>query len=229
MVPESGLLPMSDPELQKELNSSAFAESVRKLWEVHNSDLRRLESENQKLRRKLRSLEGMEESPQARTLEKAETLKTQSIPSDDANDAPQRQSTLTHQPKSAWARVVPQNKSDDKLFVQTDDVPGSSTDVCKLAEKLVYHPMFDVVSAACIFLNAIAMAMESQYEGLSVGASLQFASLDSAIHTAAWTSAEPAFKVVGYVFGVLFTLELLVKIVGQKWQFIGPESQFAVS
>lgn len=80
--------------------------------------------------------------------------------------------------------------------------------------------MFDLATSACIFINAVVMAMESQWEGLSVGASLQYATLNSN-HQAAWISVEPTFVILGYVFGVLFTLELLVKIVGQKWQFFG--------
>lgn len=199
--------------------SGAFAETVRKLWDVHKSDLGRLESENQKLRVKIRSLEGVQEAP--RGPDRIETLKTQSIHSDEA--PAERQTTLQHQPKSAWARVVPRQQSDNDLFVQqaeTEHDPGKSRSIWKLAEKLVSHPMFDLATSACIFINAVVMAMESQWEGLSVGASLQYASLNSN-HQAAWISVEPTFVILGYVFGVLFTLELLVKIVGQKWQFFG--------
>ena len=214
---------MSNMEFFKEPDKSgAFAETVRKLWDVHKSDLGRLESENQKLRVKIRSLEGVQEAP--RGPDRIEKLKTQSIHSDEA--PAERQTTLQHQPKSAWARVVPRQQSDNDLFVQqaeTEHDPGKSRSIWKLAEKLVSHPMFDLATSACIFINAVVMAMESQWEGLSVGASLQYATLNSN-HQAAWISVEPTFVILGYVFGVLFTLELLVKIVGQKWQFFGPES-----
>ena len=212
---------MSDLDLLKDPKTGAFAETVRKLCDIHTSDLRRLESENQTLRIKLRSLEVEEEVERGK--DRAETLHTQSIPSDD--EPVQKYSTLKHQPKSAWARVVPQtmvpHESENDLFHHSEhEALGSSKSIWKLVENLVSHPMFDVAAAALIFINAVVMAMESQWEGLSVGASLQYASLN-ANHTAAWISAEPIFVILGYVFGVLFTLELFVKIVGQRWKFCG--------
>jgi len=208
-------------------NTGAFAETWRKLWDLHNSDLHLLEKENQKLRQKL----GLSEEElterhltERKPPETVERLRTQSISSDE----PQRRiSTLQHQPKSAWARVVPQQPSENDLFHTVQHTERAVEEGCGKffsgcfwthVEKLVSNPMFDVAAAACIFLNAIVMACEAQWEGLSVGANLSYSTLNQR-HVAAWTSAEPAFVVLGYVFGVLFTLELILKIMGQRGQF----------
>lgn len=214
-------------------NTGAFAETWRKLWDLHNSDLHLLEKENQKLRQKL----GLSEEElterhltERKPPETVERLRTQSISSDE----PQRRiSTLQHQPKSAWARVVPQQPSENDLFHTVQHTERAVEEGCGKffsgcfwthVEKLVSNPMFDVAAAACIFLNAIVMACEAQWEGLSVGANLSYSTLNQR-HVAAWTSAEPAFVVLGYVFGVLFTLELILKIMGQRGQFCLPETQ----
>ena len=214
-------------------NTGAFAETWRKLWDLHNSDLHLLEKENQKLRQKL----GLSEEElterhltERKPPETVETLKTQSISSDEPQH---RVSTLQHQPKSAWARVVPQQPSENDLFHTVHHTEraveegfGNFFSGCfwTHVEKLVSNPMFDVAAAACIFLNAVVMACEAQWEGLSVGANLSYSTLNQR-HVAAWTSAEPAFVVLGYVFGVLFTLELILKIMGQRGQFCLPETQ----
>lgn len=214
-------------------NTGAFAETWRKLWDLHNSDLHLLEKENQKLRQKL----GLSEEElterhltERKPPETVERLRTQSISSDE----PQRRiSTLQHQPKSAWARVVPQQPPENDLFHTVQHTERAVEEGCGKffsgcfwthVEKLVSNPMFDVAAAACIFLNAIVMACEAQWEGLSVGANLSYSTLNQR-HVAAWTSAEPAFVVLGYVFGVLFTLELILKIMGQRGQFCLPETQ----
>ena len=208
--------------------TGAFAETVQKLWDVHCADLRRLQGENQRLCAKIRRLEGHEETPEEKpeksgqpgNLVPSTTLNTEEM--SDAKDLPtHKQSSLKHQPRSAWAKVLPHAASQERkldLFdagAKADDLPRS---FWSLSEKLVSHPMFDIVAAALICANAIVMAMESQFQGLSIGADLKYSKLHSD-HNDAWTSAEPVFVVLGYIFGGIFSAELLLKIIGQRGNF----------
>ncbi|CAK9095581.1 Sodium channel protein type 11 subunit alpha (NaN) (Sensory neuron sodium channel 2) (Sodium channel protein type XI subunit alpha) (Voltage-gated sodium channel subunit alpha Nav1.9) [Durusdinium trenchii] len=78
--------------------------------------------------------------------------------------------------------------------------------------------MFDIVAAGFIFLNAIVMALESQFQGLSIGADLKYKDLNTG-HTETWANAQPVFNIFGYFFGAIFTIELLLKIIGQRLDF----------
>ena len=200
--------------LPDESETGAFAEIVRKLWEVHSADLQRLQGENQKLRAKIRSLEG------DKKLVPSVTLNTEEL-SGDGEAVTGKKSSLKHQPKSAWARVLPQSKSHENQLTifspepTKDDLPQS---FWSLSEKLVSHPMFDIVAAGFIFLNAIVMALESQFQGLSIGADLKYKDLNTG-HTETWANAQPVFNIFGYFFGAIFTIELLLKIIGQRLDF----------
>ena len=106
-----------------------------------------------------------------------------------------------------------------------------SSDFWFTVTKITRHPMFDIVVACIIFLNTIAMAIEAQWQGLSVGASINFGKIDAG-HVASWTSAEQSFVWIGYAFGFVYVLELMLKLAGQRRSFFkqlarSPISYFA--
>lgn len=191
---------MSTPWLESS-EAGAFAETVRKLWDVHNSDLQKLEVENQELRQQLRSHE----------------LATQSMKTQNLSEQGEVTSRPL-QPRSAWAKVLPQ-KEEDMIFKTHAETELVSSSIWSFSTRLVSHPMFDVLAAGLILVNAAFVALETQIQGLSIGATLQYAGLESG-HQAAWSAAEPIFDAFSYVFGVIFSLELLLKILGQRQDFV---------
>lgn len=64
------------------------------------------------------------------------------------------------------------------------------------------------------------MGMEAHYQGVLVGAEIKHDSVNPNIDTANfWPGAETVFKVLDNIFGVLFLLEIIAKIVGQRRKF----------
>eukprot|EP00929_Paragymnodinium_shiwhaense_P023779 TRINITY_DN14806_c0_g1_i1.p1 TRINITY_DN14806_c0_g1~~TRINITY_DN14806_c0_g1_i1.p1 ORF type:complete len:579 (+),score=59.43 TRINITY_DN14806_c0_g1_i1:180-1916(+) len=76
--------------------------------------------------------------------------------------------------------------------------------------RIVDSAMFELVFAFLIFFNAICMAMEQQYIGLETAYKLQLPGSRSA--NVSWPNAELSFVVSEQIFGVIFALEVILKI-----------------
>ncbi|CAJ1444677.1 unnamed protein product [Effrenium voratum] len=86
-----------------------------------------------------------------------------------------------------------------------------------LAQK-VSSPAFEFTFAIIIFLNTMFMAVQVQYRGLNVGYTLNYPSVQLPAEES-WPHAEQVFLGVEICFGVIFTCEILVKIVGLDINF----------
>eukprot|EP00930_Biecheleria_cincta_P021024 TRINITY_DN1566_c0_g2_i1.p1 TRINITY_DN1566_c0_g2~~TRINITY_DN1566_c0_g2_i1.p1 ORF type:complete len:633 (-),score=119.26 TRINITY_DN1566_c0_g2_i1:125-2023(-) len=84
---------------------------------------------------------------------------------------------------------------------------------------LVKHPWFDAVFCAVIILNVLIMALDVQYRGMQIGHEIGFAQFNRSAKDT-WPGADTVFEVLEYVFGVIFTFEIAVKICGQRERFI---------
>ena len=212
-----------DPEAR------AFSEAVRQLWEVHLAGLKRLQGENERLQAKIATLEGYADMRQRPDNVPA----VDDVPAVDhvpvVDDVPVVQSfaSTSYQgpakqaSRTAWMPVVsthtPIRKSG--LFEPVVEMPRN---FWFTATRIIKHPLFDIAVAWVIFLNAIVMAVEAQWQGLSVGASLNFGSV-KAHHATSWASAEQTFLWIGFVFGLLYSAELILKLIGQRGSFFRPE------
>eukprot|EP00928_Gymnodinium_smaydae_P010486 TRINITY_DN13961_c1_g2_i1.p1 TRINITY_DN13961_c1_g2~~TRINITY_DN13961_c1_g2_i1.p1 ORF type:complete len:589 (-),score=109.23 TRINITY_DN13961_c1_g2_i1:127-1845(-) len=86
-------------------------------------------------------------------------------------------------------------------------------------EKFVRGPGFEVIFGAMIFLNTIVMALEAQYNGVMVAVFLEHSAYPTdAKHV--WGGAAQAFDALEYVFGAAFTVELVLKIVCFRCEFV---------
>eukprot|EP00928_Gymnodinium_smaydae_P072432 TRINITY_DN55790_c0_g1_i1.p1 TRINITY_DN55790_c0_g1~~TRINITY_DN55790_c0_g1_i1.p1 ORF type:complete len:665 (+),score=113.52 TRINITY_DN55790_c0_g1_i1:161-2155(+) len=85
--------------------------------------------------------------------------------------------------------------------------------------RFVEHNMFESVFASIILLNSFLMAAEVQYIGIDIGFMLGFRghSLEA---RQAWPGASTVFDVLGWVFGLAFTLEVALKVIGLRKDFL---------
>lgn len=83
---------------------------------------------------------------------------------------------------------------------------------------MVKNPAFDAFFCGVILLNVVVMALELQYSGLQMGYEMGFPGLDSPV-LQLWPGADNAWEALEYLFGGIFTLEIIIKVIGQKEQF----------
>eukprot|EP00435_Cladocopium_sp_Y103_P068582 s151_g31.t1 len=98
--------------------------------------------------------------------------------------------------------------------------PRDHSEGCRqrLAE-FVNRPTFELIFAIIIFVNTILMAVQVQYRGLNVGHFLKYHSVEVPASDA-WPHAEPIFFGLEMCFGVIFTAEILMKIIALDISFI---------
>jgi len=84
---------------------------------------------------------------------------------------------------------------------------------------MVSSPWFEAFWAALIMLNALVLGVEAQYLGLDVGFDLRYRRIDQDV-SESWPGAGDTFYVLGWVFGVLFTLEVVIKLLCMQCAYL---------
>jgi hypothetical protein len=105
--------------------------------------------------------------------------------------------------KSEWLWRMVDDSDDDRNFCQ----------------RLVTMNSFELSVSGLIMLNAFVMAGDMQYAGIQIGHTLGYQKYDEPA-AVVWPSAETVFDVANFAFGILFTLELIVKVIGLKKKWI---------
>lgn len=85
--------------------------------------------------------------------------------------------------------------------------------------ELASHPAFDLTFGALILANAMMMALEVQYTGLDLGYGISYDNMPRPA-SKVWPGADVAFEVFGMLFGILFTIELFIKMRAAGWRFV---------
>lgn len=83
---------------------------------------------------------------------------------------------------------------------------------------LLKRKEFELAIAFAILCNALIMAWETQYVGLEVGYKLQYPGRSTPADDV-WSGAETTFLLLNWVFGIVFLIEFLVKLVVFRCQF----------
>ncbi|CAK9029168.1 unnamed protein product [Durusdinium trenchii] len=83
--------------------------------------------------------------------------------------------------------------------------------------RFVQSALFETTFAGLIVFNALVMAADVQRAGVDIGASLGYADYQRVETSLPW--AESAFTVLEYIFGVAFTMEILLKILALGLSF----------
>jgi len=84
----------------------------------------------------------------------------------------------------------------------------------RLAENAVFETFFVCI----ILINTVFSAFQAQYRGLDVGYDLKYRGYDQSAE-ALWPGAADVFSGAGKVFAGLYTIELLIKLVGLHLKF----------
>ncbi|CAK0859335.1 unnamed protein product [Prorocentrum cordatum] len=98
-----------------------------------------------------------------------------------------------------------------KLFA----VSGSTTPMASW-DDFVGSTHFEVAIGIAIILNGIQMAFEIQHQGLKLGSSLNYGFYHN---PDPWPGATYLFEGLGFFFGVIFTIEMTLKIMVLRLRF----------
>jgi len=96
------------------------------------------------------------------------------------------------------------------------EVTYSSFAPLAFIERLVQSARFEILFCVLIALNVIIMALEAQNHGFDVGTN--YLGLHHKFETHV-PIGPGVFDFAGYIFGVLFTVEIILRIVGKRLQF----------
>eukprot|EP00929_Paragymnodinium_shiwhaense_P006170 TRINITY_DN10905_c0_g5_i1.p1 TRINITY_DN10905_c0_g5~~TRINITY_DN10905_c0_g5_i1.p1 ORF type:complete len:594 (-),score=113.17 TRINITY_DN10905_c0_g5_i1:236-2017(-) len=86
-------------------------------------------------------------------------------------------------------------------------------------KKLVMSSKFELCFAVLIGLNTFTMCLEAQYNGFDTGYHIKHPTV-SGPAVEVWPAADLLFKIMEYAFGLLFTVEVLIKFVALKVDFV---------
>jgi len=75
----------------------------------------------------------------------------------------------------------------------------------------------EMISGVLIMLNTVVMALQRQYEGFDNAVNVHYPGYSSALET--WPGAQNAFDLLEWVFGMIFLLEVVLKIVFLRVNF----------
>jgi len=84
---------------------------------------------------------------------------------------------------------------------------------------VVSSTWFDAAFSILILLNAAVMAMEAQYRGIDLGVIAGFPGSERSAEDA-WPGAERVFDVLGWIFGLMFLMEVVMKVIALKVKFV---------
>lgn len=85
--------------------------------------------------------------------------------------------------------------------------------------KIVSHPSFEVVSGVLIWLNACSLMVEAQYNSFDIGCKLGVPGW-GACSEEKWPGAHGALIAIGWVFGIVFWIEYLLRLEVGRMRFI---------
>eukprot|EP00929_Paragymnodinium_shiwhaense_P050578 TRINITY_DN25461_c0_g1_i3.p1 TRINITY_DN25461_c0_g1~~TRINITY_DN25461_c0_g1_i3.p1 ORF type:complete len:619 (-),score=99.82 TRINITY_DN25461_c0_g1_i3:411-2267(-) len=85
------------------------------------------------------------------------------------------------------------------------------------AERCIRHPLFESIFAVLIFVSAVSMGLEQQYQGFDLAYKMSIPGYRPAEET--WPHARSLFLVAENFFGVVFTLEVVLKLVVLRVEF----------
>lgn len=86
-----------------------------------------------------------------------------------------------------------------------------------LFARVLANPLFEILSMVLILLNASALAFEVQYDGINIGYSLNVEGFDTTGEKL-YPSASTVLDIISTTCTCLFTVELLLRLLGMKWK-----------
>jgi len=129
-------------------------------------------------------------------------------------------------PKAATSATISSRRQSTLLTAIKQGGGGRASDrLSQALHRPIWHPgqfagttQFDVFFCVVILLNTIVMGFELQYDGLQRGFDLNYPHFDAPA-SELWPQAEVVFMVLDWVFGIVYVIEIVVRIAGSKWAF----------
>jgi len=190
-----------------------FDSLLARARQAHDLEIRRLQDQVRSLQEELAALRGDEQAS------RADALDERADPPKEAALNGQEAAMKDHEPRmsrrSASPRFHPPSLQLSKRqgLQQKESEPAES-----VAHRIIAHPAFEIVIVCVIVMNAAVMAAEAQYIGFDLAVQTGHESADG-ISSDVWPHGEAVFEVCDWVFGVIFTFEILVKILALRCQF----------
>eukprot|EP00811_Abedinium_folium_P012401 NODE_2149_length_2282_cov_10.167053.p1 GENE.NODE_2149_length_2282_cov_10.167053~~NODE_2149_length_2282_cov_10.167053.p1 ORF type:complete len:628 (-),score=176.45 NODE_2149_length_2282_cov_10.167053:399-2153(-) len=203
---------------------SQFRELATRL----GGELERLELENDQLRKTIAKLRVRNADGTGAPLEEELQDEFTHHPEEECNaESPDQQSPREAPDEEPSGMITRSTRIRDIVRrMQTDTpmadaapptLPAMQVKKCTL-EGVVTSSAFESFFGALILINAVMMAIETQYLGMDLGHSMGYEGYEK---TAAqtWGDASPALEVIEISLGSAFTVELVVKLLGLKKVF----------
>lgn len=120
--------------------------------------------------------------------------------------------------RTPWHHDSKAGQSKSNLFVNNQSITSNwdSKTICQRLKKIIHHPIFDCLMSGLIVINAAMFAFEAQYRGFELAQRLGI-SEDSALRL--WPGAVDVFEVAELIFGIVFTVEVFIKICVDRLKF----------
>lgn len=112
-----------------------------------------------------------------------------------------------------------------ELTVQANEIRGCLPYV----EHVIERPWFESFYGAMILANALVMAFEGQYNGLQLAIDFQYEEHSASTMTTSaplpvkadmWPGAPIVFEMFGWIFGIVFSVECVLKLIGQRCRYV---------
>lgn len=110
------------------------------------------------------------------------------------------------------------HKHNEGTFVKITEGKDDNVAGRNFVQKIVMGKRFEWFFGAAILSHIIIMTLETQYNGIGVGHDINYPFFDES-KSDAWPGMQTFFTCVDYIFGVLYTIELLLKIIALNRHF----------
>eukprot|EP00929_Paragymnodinium_shiwhaense_P001130 TRINITY_DN101353_c0_g1_i1.p1 TRINITY_DN101353_c0_g1~~TRINITY_DN101353_c0_g1_i1.p1 ORF type:complete len:667 (-),score=142.37 TRINITY_DN101353_c0_g1_i1:290-2290(-) len=121
---------------------------------------------------------------------------------------PERKELRSHSMMSTLSIVGTRSSQNKKFIARVEPEPGVKASAL---HKVVMGTSFEVFVAVLIFVNTMIYCAEVQFLGLDIGYEIQFGNVPRS-GAAVWPSNRYVFAVLEWVFGLIFLMELFLKI-----------------
>lgn len=123
---------------------------------------------------------------------------------------------LADPPAEACAETTASHHRNSRVHISEQKNPNVGT---RSLADIMHHPVVEGFFALLIVLNAVVMCVEMQYKGFHLGHVMGYKGMElSAAET--WPGAANIFYLLGSIFGMVFTAEVILKVVALRLKFV---------
>lgn len=157
-------------------------------------------------RRSARAEENARESRKSIKLQKAASLRGMS-----SDQLYTRRSGMAPTPSESI--TTQKRRNHDNFFVKKDDMEFNTCLGRLHPAAMVRSAYFETVFCVLIVLNMLVMSVEVQYQGLDTGQRIGYMGYTVSAKDL-WPGAEEAFRATEWFFGIIFSIEIFIRMVG---------------